>query len=252
MLPTFILFLYALLQNSQVGNGFWNFLKYYALLVVSLKYLAQLDLFCTNNQGFWILTPSSECVSLSSSSADLLRYRRDFLFGVYKEVSGSLVDTLLPYFIFLASLSFLKQDLKCKGLWDRSTYDLARAPVKMYFSKFMKQLSTPKRLIKTGIFDILQVRFTNFIKQFLVLLPRSFILYFYSLIPVTVRGVTERRLKPGFNFYSYYTYIQIFCVFYSFFFYSLMTGATTSITSFSSNYFSGNMVIFVFSLVCFF
>jgi hypothetical protein len=248
MLPALLLFLFALLQNAQVGNGFWNFLKVYVIFVACLKYFAQLDIFCTTSKGVWHLSPSNDCIYTDSSYSDALYYRTDFLFGVYK-IPENLISSFIPYFFLLSVLSFLKQDLKCKGLWDRNSYDLNHIPIKTYFSKFMKRLNIPKRSIKAGYLELIRVKILNFIRRFILLLPDRIVFYFYSLVPVTVRGTIERRLKPGLNYYSYYTYIQIFCVFYSFFLFSLMTGATKSITSFSSNYFSGDMVLFVFSLV---
>lgn len=177
----FYCLIYGLLENIPLGHGFWTFNETYMIILVLLRYFAQLDVFCTNSLGNWLVSPSADCVPVSSST--ILGYRKDRLIGLYQTQSQTtFISTVLPQFFVLVTISFVKRNLKCKGVWDFTVEDLPRSQNRVYFEKYYRHLRHGKKTVVWLLFQIL---------------PKTVCGYFYRLIPMTIReNWTSSQTRP--------------------------------------------------------
>ena len=118
------LFLYALLENPIPLKGFWKFIIFYTVLIIIVKFLYQLPIFCGSPPfTIFFYTGDSVCISRSFSEAELIS-RIDYIIGIHKfsgnssypKNQGFFLGVLCDYLVLLFLLlhRFLLEKL---GFW---------------------------------------------------------------------------------------------------------------------------------------
>ena len=119
------LFFYALLENPIPLKAFWKFIIFYTVLIIIIKFLYQLPLFCGSPAfTFFYYTGDSACISRGFSEAELIG-RIDYIIGIHKfsgnssypKNQGFFLGVLCDYLVLLLLLvhRFLLEKL---GFWN--------------------------------------------------------------------------------------------------------------------------------------
>lgn len=75
------LFLYALLENPKANRYYWNFMLIYTIVVLSLKFLYQLPIFCSSPP--YTIMNYEECENIQLNEEELMN-RIDYIIGIRK------------------------------------------------------------------------------------------------------------------------------------------------------------------------
>lgn len=218
IIPVFCLLAYGLIGYPRAGKGFWIFIACFSIFNITTRFISQLGLICISFSGptLWPLDASA-CIEDPFSAY--------YLTGLHQ--SKNLILEMLLHFGSVLMIRWRKHLMRRKGVWNVS---IEQHPL--------------------SDFQIRKNRFKANNESWSFLVPKFVQDFFWSITPVDSRGRNDSRLKPGKSFYDLYAGIQVFSIFYAFLLWPYMTRTGTSgADSISSSYFSGDMVIFVISLV---
>lgn len=136
------LFLYALLENPIPLKGYWKFIVFYTVLIIMVKFLYQLPIFCgTPPLSFFFYTGESACSSRSFSEAELVS-RIDYIIGIHKfagsasypKNQGFFLGVLCDYLVLLFLLlhRFLQEKL---GFWFHVKIEKSLFEIPQFYKK---------------------------------------------------------------------------------------------------------------------
>lgn len=122
-----LIFVYGLVSYPFAPKHFWNLCIYYKFMLIIVKMIYQLPVFCSTS--FYTFSFLDSCAS--DEIDPLILYQRiDFLVGIRKFYGESsfpknqgIILGLIWDFILLLTLIFHKNCLKSKGIWDYVSLD---------------------------------------------------------------------------------------------------------------------------------
>lgn len=242
-LPIIIL-IYGLLENPDAPKGFWVFVLLYQSVIILLKLVYQLDIFCTDVSGEYNLQPSVICIE-DNVFQDSFLTRRDFVIGIRKAIDGSIARYIVLDFIVIMLVSLHRFTMELKGSWDFRGHiknhpesDLLRK-MKLFF------FQSPAKLRQA----LLPHRWLSLMFSFFNTGPNQVQRYFYSIAPADPRDVrqVDLHVKPGKDFYMAIFLIEFLSILYTLLFWGAIDATGGDIqSSFTRSRFPGEMVLFLF------
>jgi hypothetical protein len=141
-LPVLLLFCYALLEDPRSPKGCWKFVQAYYVIVVALKCMFQLDLFCLDYSNVYTITPAKclpddETIVFQGSRRE---FRLDKVLGIYK-YGGSIALFILCEFFILILITWRRWAMRLKGVWDLTVNDHPLSLVSKYFKTYQNHLA---------------------------------------------------------------------------------------------------------------
>ena len=118
------LFIYTLLENPFAPKAYWNFMLSYTIIIILLKFIYQLPIFCGTPPYSIISITDGYCDSFSLNVGELL-IRKDYIIGIrkyngpssYPLNEGFFFGVIWDYLILL-SLFTQKYIMLKLGIWD--------------------------------------------------------------------------------------------------------------------------------------
>jgi PAS domain S-box-containing protein len=247
VVPLSILF-YALAEYPYAPKGYWMTVLAYLLVVMSLKCLYQLPLFCTDTAGLVALHPNPSCVGNKSYQSSYSS-RRDWIIGIHKARTTFAAYVAADVFCFL-SIVLHRFILTRKDGWNwngRPTEHI-EAPMKIRMDRFFTENRDPESFF--GIHKILSKAFSKI--GFEIDQPTFIQRYLYYLMPLDPinKQQIDFEVKPGADYYTFTFIFEIIAAIYSIFFWGdLVSSAADVQAAFANSRFPWKMVAFFCSEV---
>lgn len=120
------IFLYGLIQYPRASRELWLFAFFYTAMVILLKYIFQLDLFCVTTSHTFSLQPSPFCQITANGdyTEDASHYHRNDLFGLFKVGEMGFFHYSKWDLLCLLCIVWHRQTLRSRGLWNRDETEL--------------------------------------------------------------------------------------------------------------------------------
>jgi len=235
-----LILIFGIIQYPRPSKVFWKIIMVYTTFVIFLKFLIQLN--------FWDLDDELKKINkyFDESSKDYIYY-----IGLKKIENHNFLKFLgfiFPDFFILILLIINQILLTRKGLWynietDYENIEEANYRIMLYNSDRMKKKikfneNSPEILTSNEILKLIGKARAEKPLNILKRLKNFFRKIFNKL----------RNEKPGMDYYSYYTFMQIVILIYIIFFYTKLEQDSIIYNAnvFKLKQFSGNMVIFAF------
>jgi hypothetical protein len=255
-LPVLFL-LYLLWETPRPNAGAWIFAIRYVVVIIILKFVFQLPLFCQqlNASGTWQLTLWNNCYESMVNAQTALKYIQPIaLVGITKLgaayggagfFSGCIWDLVL-----LLTLVLHRYCLQRKGTWKRNKYE-----DKSVLRDVLKRLGMNRRVSQDLTAELVGSSGAGGAihrgSLFRRLLPPSW----YALFFKDVYSRDTLSKKPGRDLYIWTFLVQFIILLYIVLAYSTMTSPSGSVAGdsvsqqLSANQFSGDMILAVLGII---
>jgi len=260
------IFCYALFEYPRAPSTYFLLAFGYTFAVITAKFIFQLPLFCTRDTDrMYILAPSNLCAPPPSSADSSVYYQFDFLLGIVKATSSFFVFVLPDLLCLLATVWHRELCLE-RGVWlrDESQENVVHPSVMRLLERYetahngspsnlsprsaaAASASVPQPNLHASNrihsrFHAVSIKL-SYVFSFL---PKSVQSYYHRLIPVQrLHGIVLQ--KPGNDFFLLLFFIELTCAALILFNWNAMAATTTtSVSSFTTNLFSAQMVLILF------
>ena len=258
----FFIFCYALFEYPRAPSLFFVLCFGYSLLVIAAKFVFQLPVFCVRlDDRQYILAPSPLCVSGEDDASEY--YQFDYLIGITKADSAFFLF-VLPELLCVLCIVWHREVSLQRGVWGRTekeedtVHPEVLGLLERYEAVHQNPLShygtpapstTPPPQPNAHASHRLQSFLLSAklrLLHLLSFLPASVQAYFARLIPAQrLHGIYVS--KPGSDFFLFLFFIELICACMILFDWSNMAATTsTSVSSFTTNLFSAQMVAILF------
>ena len=259
----FAICVYAIFEFPRAPSRFFVLCFVYSLVVIALEFIFQLPLFCVRVEDrMYILAPSTLCVTVVDDPS--AHYQFDYLVGITKAWNEAFILFVLPELLCLLCIIWHREVSLERGVWGRTEkeqdtvhpsvlgllerYEAAHQnPLSHYGTPAPSATPVPQpnahashRLHSALLSTKLRVLYV------LSFLPSSIREYFARLVPAQrLHGINIS--KPGSDFFLVLFFIELTCAALILFNWNSMAATTsTTVSSFTTNLFSAQMVGILF------
>ena len=260
----FFIFTYALFEFPRAPSFFFVLCFCYSLLVIACKFVFQLPVFCVRVEDRqYILAPSPLCETGGEDAS--AHYQSDYLIGITKAHSAFFFF-VLPELLCVLCIVWHREVSLQRGVWGRKEkeedtvhpevlgllerYEAAHQNPLSHTTSTEDTSSSPP-LPQPNVHASQRLHSVLLSAQLRLLyvlsfLPSSIQAYFARLIPAQrLHGIYIS--KPGSDFFLFLFFIELICATLILFDWSNMAATTsTSVSSFTTNLFSAQMVAVLF------
>ena len=255
------IFCYALLEYPRAPSTYFLLAFGYTFTVIAAKFIFQLQLFCVRDvDRMYILAPSPQCAPPSDADPSVY-YQFDFLLGIVK-ATGSFFVFVLPDLLCLLATMWHRELCLERGVWlrDESQEDVVHPSVLSILERYEEthggspSQASPRSAAASASVPQPNLHASNRIysrfhaigiklSYVFSLMPPAFQSYYRRLIPAQrLHGINVS--KPGNDFFLLLFFIELTCAALILFNWNAMAATTsTSVSSFTTNLFSAQMVL---------
>ena len=254
-------FCYAVFEFPRAPSAFFVASFWYSLVLISAQFVFQLPLFCVGLEDrTYALTSSGQC---TTDADDPVRYQTDYLIGITK-ASEPFFLFVLPELLCLLAIVWHREVSLERGVWGRKEKDedTVHPEVLGLLERYEAAHQNPLSHYGTPIPSTPAIPQPNShashrIHAFLLSMKLR-VLYALSFLPRSVQSyyarlVPAQRLhgiyisKPGSDFFLVLFFIELVCAALILFAWNDMAATTsTTVSSFTTNLFSAQMVAVLF------
>ncbi|CAD8106067.1 unnamed protein product [Paramecium sonneborni] len=115
----FSAFLYGLLENPVPSKRYWNFLLIYAIIIISLKFIYKMTIFCDSPPYTFIGFAQEEACEPRVTTQQVKITRIDYVIGIRKyQGAETFMNAIWIEFLLFIALLIQRYLLQTQGIWD--------------------------------------------------------------------------------------------------------------------------------------